>query len=103
MRAASDGLSQAAAAGALIGGHEKLKVAIAKGDILHVVTASDASSRTLEALRIVAVDIPFTELPVDRVAMGAKVGKGARAALGIRRSRSASHLLTQLHRLSKLG
>jgi hypothetical protein len=102
--AALDGLSQAAAAGALVGGHDRLAAELAQGTVVEVVLASDASPRTVASLREVArPGVEFTALPLDREALGARVGRGSRAALGVRRSRAAAHLLSQLRRLRALG
>ncbi len=99
-----DGVSMAAAAGALVGGRDMLEAALRDERILHVLTSTDAAARTLDALRAASCeDVPFTEVPLDRVALGNKVGKGARAAVGVRRSSAATHLLRSLRRLHGLG
>ena len=99
-----DGLSFAAAAGVLIGGHDQLEGELRAGTILEVVVASDASERTVNDLRNAAApNVPFTQVPYDRDTLGQRVGKGARAALGVQRSRAAHHLLVQLRRLRGLG
>lgn len=102
-RALLDGLSMAAAAGALVGGRDLLEQALRDGHVLEVVVANDASARTIEALRAVAPEeVPFTEVPMDREALGRRIGKGARAAVGVRRSRATEHLRRQLARVRML-
>jgi len=102
-RALLDGLSMAAAAGALVGGRDLLEQALREGLVVEVAIASDAADRTIGALRQVAAeDVEFTELPIDREALGHRIGKGARAAVGIRRSRATEHLRRQLRRLRML-
>lgn len=99
-----DGLSLAAAAGALIGGHDMLLAAIADGTIVTIILAEDASPRTVEDLRRAAGDaIPFTVVAIGRDALGGRIGRGARAAVGVTSSRAASHLRAQLRRLRSLG
>ena len=99
-----DGVSMAAAAGALVGGRDLLERALREERILHVLTATDASERTLEGLRgAAASDVPFTSVSLARSELGRRVGKGARAALGVTRSRAASHLLRSLRRLHAMG
>ena len=98
-----DGLSMAAAAGALIGGHDVLEQALREQRVDEVVIAEDASPRTVDDLRRIAPDVPFTVLPIGRDALGERVGRGARAALGVTPSRSAIHLRRQLRRLRLLG
>ena len=99
-----DGVSMAAAAGALVGGRDLLERALREERVLHVLVATDAAERTLSALRHASGgEIPFTTVPLDRVALGHRVGKGARAALGVTRSRASVHLLRSLRRLHGMG
>lgn len=102
-RALLDGLSMAAAAGALVGGRDLLEQALREGQVVEVIVACDASARTIEALRAAAPEeTAFTEVPIDRDALGRRIGKGARAAVGVRRSRATEHLRRQLARLRML-
>jgi ribosomal protein L7Ae-like RNA K-turn-binding protein len=104
VNAALDGLSQAAAAGAVIGGHDVLELALRDGRVVEMIVAKDASERTVADLREAAgPEVPFTVLPIDRMGLGTRVGRGARAALGVLSSRAASHLVRQLRRLRVLG
>lgn len=99
-----DGLSIGAAAGALIGGNELLTSALERRGVLVVVVASDASERTIDGLKRVAdPSVPFVTVPFDRDKLGARVGRGARAALGVQSGRATSHLVAQLRRLRSLG
>lgn len=98
-----DGLSMAAAAGALVGGFDALEQAIREGRVGEVVLASDASVRTVGELRALTEGLPFTPIALDRQALGERVGRGPRAALGVTASRAASHLRKQLRRLRALG
>jgi ribosomal protein L7Ae-like RNA K-turn-binding protein len=102
-RAALDGLSLASAAGAIVGGHDALVRELTAHRIAAVVGAEDASERTITSLKEAAgPDVSFVVLPLDRDALGQKVGRGPRAALGVTSSRSASHLRQQLRRLRQL-
>lgn len=99
-----DGLSMAAAAGALVGGRDVLERALVEERVAEVIVASDASPRTVEALRRAAGDaVPFTVVDVDRETLGARIGKGARAAVGVLASSASVHLRRQLRRLRMLG
>ena len=99
-----DGLSMAAASGALVGGHDVLEAALRSGQVVEVAVASDASERTIASLRAaVGHEIPFTVVAVDREKLGARVGRGARAALGVVSSRATLGLRTQLRRLRALS
>lgn len=103
-RALPDGVSMAAAAGAVVGGHDALVRAIQAGEVVEVLVASDAAERTVRGLRAAAgPELPFTSVPLDAATLGARTGRGARAALGVRPSRAANHLRRQLRRLRDLG
>lgn len=97
-----DGLSLAAAAGELIGGHDAVEHAIRDGRIAELVTASDASERTVRDLTRNA-ELPTTTLPIGRDALGARIGQPARAVVGIVASPAFRHLREQLRRLRGLG
>lgn len=114
-RAIRDGLSQAAASGALVGGQDVLTEALTSRQVLEVALASDCAPRTERHLRAAASPgdppaegeasggVPFTRLDLTAAELGAQVGRGPRAAVGVRSSRAASHLRRQLHRLRCLG
>ena len=102
--AALNGLSMAQASGSLVGGQTLLSNALQDGVISYIVLASDASERTVRTLQQQAGDaVVFCSLPLDREALGRRIGKGARAAVGVRASRGSLHLRTQLRRLVDLG
>ena len=99
-----DGLSMAAASGALAGGHVVLKAAIEAGEITEVAFASDCAERTERSIREAAGEgATTTRLPFTASEIGRIVGRGPRAAIGVRRSRAAIHLIRQLRRLRSLG
>lgn len=99
-----DGLSMGAASGALVGGHDLLSAALREGRVVAVILANDASDRTVDALRRIAPeDVAFTVVPLGRDELGARIGRGARAAVGVLPSRANTHLLRQLQRLRALG
>ena len=108
VRAIADGLSLAQASGALIGGHDVMIHGINDGDVVEIIVANDASERTIDDLRkavegSVHPNVPFTQIPMDRDTLGARIGRGSRAALGVKASRAAVHLRRQLRRLRALG
>ena len=99
-----NGVSLAVASGALVGGFQVLQAALKDERVDLVVLASDVSDRTRRALSGAAhSDVLFVDVPVDKVELGARMGKGSRAAVGVTRSRSATHLRRQLRRLRSLG
>lgn len=103
-RALEDGLSMASAAGALVGGQERLTAALRKGELTHVVLASDIAEGSEKKVRAAASDrVVIVRCHLQTTDLGDRVGKGPRAALGIRSSRSATHLIRQLRRLRSLG
>ena len=101
-RSALEGLSIAAASGSLVGGHDRLRAALLGGDVQLVVVAEGASERTMESLRQVANEVPFLSLSLDAGALGELIGRGARAALGLRKTRGAAFAARQLRRLQDL-
>lgn len=102
-RALLDGLSLAAAGGALVGGHDAIEVAAREGRLVALVVASDAAARTLRDLVSAGPDVAVTTVALDRDALGRRVGQAPRAALGVTADRSAAHLVRQLQRLRALG
>ncbi len=101
--ALGDGLSQAAAAGALVGGAFVLEEALREGRILALIAAQDAADRSIKAARALGPELPFLRIPLDREALGRRIGRGDRALVGVLASRAANHLLRQLRRLVDLG
>ena len=100
-RAVLDALSLCARAGALVGGKDGVRSAIA-GGALAVVLAEDASPRLAEDLRRRAAAALVVQVPLDRDALGVQVGKGPRAALAVRRSKPGRSLVRELHRMAAL-
>lgn len=98
-----DGLSLAAAAGDLIGGHDALVAALHDGRVIEVALASDLADRSRRSLEKAASDRPMTSIPLDRIQLGEQVGSGPRAAVGIVDSGATVHLRRQLQRLRRLG
>lgn len=98
LRAVGDGLSLAAAAGALVVGQERLTRALGEERVGAVVVASDAAERTVRGLRAVDVDVPFVTVPWTSAQLGQRVGKSTLAAIGVSSDRAAGHLRTHLRR-----
>lgn len=98
-----DGLSLAAAGGGLVGGHDQLELALRDGRVAELVIASDAAERTVKSLLAAAGDLPSTAIPLDREAMGVRVGHGSRAVLGVLPVPVTVHLARQLRRWRGLG
>jgi uncharacterized protein len=104
LRGVMDGLTQASASGALIGGMDRLSLALSRGQVTWVATASDASQRTLETLEERAQSAcSFIPVPLSKADLGGMLGSGARAAVGIVPTQGSVHLRRQLRRLRSLG
>lgn len=101
--ALSHGLSVAARAGALVGGQDRLAEALSLGEVSWVLLSSDASPRTVRNLQRAGEETTFVTGPWDADTLGAMVGKGARAALGVRPSKASHPAVLQLRRLAGLG
>ncbi len=102
-RSALDGLSIAAAAGALIGGQERLSEALLSGKVDLVVVASDAAERTLERLETAGEEAEFISSPWTSEQLGARVGRGALAAVGLTTVGSTRSARRWLRRLVAAG
>ncbi|MED5370437.1 MAG: DUF448 domain-containing protein [Myxococcota bacterium] len=101
-KAVEDLLSIAARAGLLQGGKDGVRGAISSGKARGVLLASDASPRLVEDLRRRAGELPVAQLPMDREALGQRIGKGPRAALAVLAGKPASALLLELRRYEGL-
>ena len=102
-RSVADGLSLAAASGALVGGHDVLTESLKTGRVKMVAVASDASERTVGSIREAAGDVLLVSVPFSRDDLGARTGRGSRAAVGVLGGRATRHLRRQLRRLYALG
>jgi len=96
------GLSLAARSGAVAGGKERVRAALSHGEALMLLLAEDASERLKTDLRGRARETPVLEVPMDRDTLGAKVGKGPRAALVIKRGKVGAYLVRELRRMDDL-
>ena len=96
-------LSVAARAGCIVGGHDQILQQVARGQVLAFVSAADASRRSIEALCAAAPGLPEYSIELSKEALGGHVGKGPRAALGVRVGSPARALLDELRRYTALG
>jgi uncharacterized protein len=103
LRAVLDGMSLASAGGALVGGHDAVEQGLRSGRISELAFASDASARTVADVTRSAGDRPITRLPLDKDALGARVGQAPRAVVGLVDAPGFRHLREQLRRLRSLG
>jgi predicted RNA-binding protein YlxR (DUF448 family) len=100
--ATGDGLSQAAAAGALILGHDVLVDAVRGRRVEIVAVASDAAERTVSSVSR-AGEVLTVRLPWPAAEVGRRVGREVVAVLGVPDATPTAHLRRQLRRLSALG
>ena len=97
-----DLLSLAARAGLVASGADQLEGALRAGEVLALVLACDASAQTTDKIQSIQPDVFCVTLPLTREALGARVGKGPRAALGFRPGSVTRAMLKQLPRLAEL-
>ena len=104
LRGIHHGLSQASAGSALVGGADVLRAAVQRSEVHTVVLASDASERVTRKLASVASKATvFITLPIDKETLGARVGKGSRAAVGVVSATSSVYLIRLLQVWGALG
>jgi ribosomal protein L7Ae-like RNA K-turn-binding protein len=72
-------------------------MAVRAGDAAALLVASDASAGSVADIKG-ARDIPVYILPLDREALGRRIGKGDRAVIALRRGGPATDLLKWLQR-----
>ncbi|MEN0065541.1 MAG: DUF448 domain-containing protein [Myxococcota bacterium] len=99
------GLSLAAAGGGLVVGFDRLVAAIQEGRVVDVLTAEDASARTVQALRRVTdeAEIEPLRIPWTRETIGGQIGQGSCAVLGVVPIPATDYLRGQLQRFRDLG
>jgi predicted RNA-binding protein YlxR (DUF448 family) len=102
LRAMLELLSLAARAGAVAGGAEQLDGAGRSGALVALMVAEDAAPRSVTHAREAAAGVPTFHVPLVRDALGARVGKGSRAVLGLRPSSVTRALLRELRRMEGL-
>ncbi len=97
-----DLLALSARAGAAISGADALD-RTSPDSLLGLILASDASESSIEALIRRFPDVQRFTVALDREALGHRVGKGPRAAVGFRASAPARALIAELRRSLALG
>ncbi|MBN1336628.1 MAG: YlxR family protein [Deltaproteobacteria bacterium] len=98
-----DALGVAARSGCVRGGAEVLARLGPDSGILALVAARDAAERSVAGASRRLPDVPVHHVPIDRIALGAAVGKGPRAVLAIGRGPASRRLLRILRRGERLG
>lgn len=102
LHAVKEALSFCARAGVLVGGKDGVRGVLSSGAAVGVVLASDASERLAADLRTRAAPLAVVQVPLTTDQLGQQIGKGARAALAIRRSAPGGRLLIELRRMERL-
>lgn len=92
-----DFLSLSSRSGRLASGADAATMAVRAGDAAALLVASDASAGSVADIKG-ARDIPVYILPLDREALGRRIGKGDRAVIALRRGGPATDLLKWLQR-----
>lgn len=96
-----DFLSLSSRSGRLASGADAATIAVRAGDAAALLVASDASAGSVADIKG-ARDIPVYILPLDREALGHRIGKGDRAVIALRRGGPAADLLKWLQRRAAL-
>ena len=101
-KAAFDMLALAARAGAAVSGADALE-RTAPESLIAILVASDASESSVQLLERHFPEVPRFQIPADRETLGHRVGKGPRAAVGVRPAAPSRALLAELRRRHALG
>jgi predicted RNA-binding protein YlxR (DUF448 family)/ribosomal protein L7Ae-like RNA K-turn-binding protein len=101
-RHALDLLSLSSRAGALASGGEQVTEALRGDDVVGILLAVDASARTRSDVLSAARGRPCFDVPLDRDALGQRIGKGPRAAVVLRGSSITRALARELRKLAAL-
>lgn len=99
LRAVLDSLSLASRAGCIASGGEQVDSTVRAGDAIALVVATDASPKSVPEAR---PNLPILTAPLDREALGQRIGKGPRAVLALRGSSVTRTLVRELHRMQEL-
>ncbi len=102
LKAAGDGLSMAAASGSLVGGRDRMEIAIREERVALIAVADDAAERTLKAITR-AGEVDKVQLPWSAAELGTRLGRPPLAAVGILHGARNRYVLRQLRRLAALG
>ncbi len=100
--AVEQALSLAARSGSVVGGGERVRGALQSERACALILACDASPRGSADLTRRARDLPVVTLHLDREALGARIGRGPRAALVVMRGKAGDYLSRELRRWAAL-
>lgn len=100
--AIADLLALCARAGALVSGADAL-AGTAPTSLMALVLAADAAEASVQAATARFDALPTFRLPLDREALGHRIGKGPRAVVGVRGASPSRALLRELRRAHDLG
>ncbi len=81
-------LSLASRSGSVVGGGDRVRTALNSGRATALILAADASPRGSADLARRAGGLPVVTLPLDRETLGARIGRGPRAALVVLRGKA---------------
>lgn len=102
LAAVLDLLSLAARSGRLASGADQVAAARRAGELLALVVAHDASDQSVRAARG-ETELETFLLPLDRDALGHRIGKGPRAMVGVRPGGPSATLVNRLRRMVAFG
>jgi uncharacterized protein len=95
-------LSLASRSGSVVGGGDRVRGALKSERACALILACDASPRGSADLAGRARDLPVVTLHLDRDTLGARIGRGPRAALVVMRGKAGNYLLRELRRWAAL-
>lgn len=96
-------LSTAARSGCVVSGRQTIERQLQRDELVALVVAADAAPRSVAHLSSGAPGLPLHTVGFDRRALGQRVHKGPRAALGVRAGTPSEALLVELRRYTALG
>ena len=96
-------LGRASRSGCVVSGRVAILRDLQRGELEALMAAHDAAPRSIESLTMAVAGLPVFDIEFDRETLGKWVGKGPRAALGLRRGEPIETLLTELRRYTSLG
>lgn len=102
LRAVLDLLSLSARAGCLKSGGDAVADVVADPRLLGFVLAEDASPRSVDAAVGGRPEVERWVLPLDRVALGHRIGKGPRAVVAVLTGGPSKALVRELRRMTSL-
>lgn len=95
-------LPLASRAGLVAGGAEQLEAAVRSGEVVALLVANDAADASVEKIASLIPHVKPVVLPLTCNELGQRIGKGARALIGLRSGSVTRAIMKQLPRMVEL-